>query len=353
MACRFDTISDLLNHGFDTLVDARSPSEFTLDHIPGAINLPSLFDDEREKVGTTYVQNSPFEARKIGAALLARNAADHVEQHMADHDGSWRPLLYCWRGGQRSGAFATILKQIGWRADTLDNGYMQWRRLVKTALYDNPVSHPLVLLDGNTGTGKTAILSKLSSMGIQTIDLEQMAGHRGSLLGAMHHAQPSQKWFETQLASTFATLDPNRPTVIEAESAKIGKINVPKQVWKAMQAAPRILISAPSAERAKFLAKTYSDIASDPAELARRLAPLRMLRGNTTIDHWLTLIQAGDLQDAATAMIADHYDPAYTKARKSCSFRSLGHVTAQSLDDTGQLDVAQKITDIIRSSERP
>ncbi|MEL6172582.1 MAG: rhodanese-like domain-containing protein, partial [Pseudomonadota bacterium] len=135
MAQKFSTLSDVIDHGFDTLVDVRAPGEFADDHVPGAVNLPVLDDAERARVGTIYKQDSPFRARKIGAALVARNAATHIEGPLADKDGGWRPLVYCWRGGQRSGAFGWMLKEIGWRADTLQGGYKTFRRLVVRVLY--------------------------------------------------------------------------------------------------------------------------------------------------------------------------------------------------------------------------
>ncbi|MFZ1662256.1 MAG: rhodanese-like domain-containing protein, partial [Paracoccaceae bacterium] len=141
--------------GFDAIIDVRSPAEFAEDHIPGAINLPVLDNDERARVGTIYKQQSPFLARKIGGALVAKNAARHLEGPLADLTGGWRPLIYCWRGGQRSGSFATILSQVGWRVELLQGGYKTWRALVVTQLADLPVASPVTVLDGNTGTAKT------------------------------------------------------------------------------------------------------------------------------------------------------------------------------------------------------
>lgn len=349
MAQSFDSIADLLNHGFDTVIDVRSPSEFTNDHVPGAINLPALSDAERHEVGTTYTQVSAFDARKMGAALLARNVADHVDQRLSEYDGAWRPLVYCWRGGQRSGAFAIILQQIGWRADRLTDGYMQWRRLVKAALYDTPLPHRLVLLDGNTGTAKTDTIKRLASRGVQTLDLEGLAGHRGSLLGATADGQPSQKWFETQLATALSQFDPTRPTVVEAESSKIGGINLPQQLWQAMRTAPRILITADLTDRAAYLTRAYADITNNPDELARRLAPLRQLHGNARLAEWLDLAYSDDMAGLATSLMVQHYDLSYEKSRKSRNFEVLAKISASSLDTTGQDIVADQIEATLRS----
>ena len=348
MPTQFDTLRAMLDHGFDTLIDVRSPAEFAADHIPGAINLPALSNDQRAEVGTIYKQVSPFTARKLGATLVARNVADHVEGPLADKDGSWRPLVYCWRGGQRSGSFTIILQQIGWRADTVEGGYMTWRRLVKQALYDTPIAHRIILLDGNTGTAKTALLAKLAERGAQVIDLEGLAGHRGSLLGRTAGGQPDQKGFETALAVAFANLDPNRPVVIEAESSKIGKINLPKQLWSAMISAPKIMVSAPIGARAAFLETAYADVISDPADLAKRLAPLRNIRGHAVVDGWLELMNAGDFRALASALMEQHYDAAYAKSRGADEHEILADFSADSLDEAGQNTLADAILNVIR-----
>ncbi len=300
---------------FDTVIDVRSPSEFAEDHIPGAINLPVLSDAERVTVGTIYVQDSPFKARKIGAALVARNAARHLEQALMGKDGGWKPLVYCWRGGQRSGSFATILRQVGWRAAVVEGGYKAYRARVRQALYDTDFAAKVVLLDGNTGTAKTDVLKALAARGVQMIDLEGLANHRGSLFGARAGGQPSQKAFESALAQVVAGLDPAQPVVVEAESSKVGQLVVPPKLWAAMRAAPRLEIEAPLAARAQYLAAAYSDIIEDGVRLGATLDKLRSYHGADTIEHWHGLAKAGEMEALATALMAEHYDSRYAKAR--------------------------------------
>ena len=343
----FDSLRALAAHGFDTVIDVRSPAEFAEDHVPGAINLPALTDAQRAEVGTIYVQDSPFKARKLGAAMVARNVADHVDGPLNHHDGSWRPLVYCWRGGQRSGSVATILSQIGWRADTLKGGYQSYRKLVHHALYIDPLPHRLVLLDGYTGTAKTAILHLLAERGVQVLDLEGLAAHRGSLLGAVAEDQPEQKGFESQLAQRLLALDPARPTLVEAESSKIGRIVLPKQLWSVMKDAPRIEVTAPVAARAEFLTDAYSDIIADPAALRARLQPLRHLRGHATVERWEGLIGAGDFRALATDLMVEHYDPAYARSRKADSREWLAAVEADRLDADGRARAADEIARVL------
>ncbi len=343
MAQEFTSITGLMAHGFDTVIDVRSPAEFAQDHLPGAINLPALSNEERAKVGTIYVQQSRFLARKTGAAMVFRNAAAHVETHLMDKPGGWRPLVYCWRGGQRSGSFAWMLGQIGWRAEVIDGGYRSYRRLVKQSLYDTPLPHHLVALDGYTGTAKTALLQVLRGRGVQVLDLEGLAGHRGSLLGGLAAPQPEQKAFESALAAALVGLDPARAVLIEAESSKIGARIIPPGLWTAMRHAPRIEITAPIDARTSYLVRAYDDILSDTETLRSRLDPLRHFRGHAVVDAWISMIEAGDKPGLTRALMQQHYDPAYDKSRHAHPFRSLAKVNADTLDDKGLAQAASQI----------
>ncbi|MEI4260672.1 tRNA 2-selenouridine(34) synthase MnmH [Roseovarius sp. D0-M9] len=317
----------------DTLIDARSPSEFAEDHLPGAINLPSLDDAERAEVGTIYVQEDRFKARRIGASLVARNVAAHLEGPLARHDGSWQPLVYCWRGGQRSGSFASILEQIGWRVRLLEGGYRAYRRLVVQMLYESTLALRPVLLDGNTGTAKTRLLELLEESGVQVIDLEGLANHRGSALGARAGGQPPQKLFEGRLAQKIAALDPARPVVIEAESHKVGTRIVPPSLWTAMKSAPVIRVTAPAEARARYLANAYSDMTDQPEELCASLDLLRPLRGHETVDHWQEMVATGDFTALAEELIREHYDPGYQRARERHETAQARAVSLPALDD--------------------
>lgn len=321
MSFAITSVRQALEHGFDTVIDVRSPAEFAEDRMPGAISLPVLSDAERARVGTIYVQEDPFLARKIGAALVARNAAAHIEGPLADKPGGWHPLVYCWRGGQRSGSFATILKQIGWRAETVEGGYKAWRRAVVRSLYDDDLPHRLVLLDGNTGTAKTALLARLATRGVQVLDLEALAAHRGSLFGDMGAAQPAQKGFESAVAAALARLDPARPVLVEAESSRIGRLRLPPSLFKAMQAASRVAIRAPLAARAVFLAQIYGESTADTGWLVDRLTALTPFLGKVRVAELCAMAEAGEHEVIAAALIQEHYDPAYGRSRRRQAVR--------------------------------
>ncbi len=317
MIRRTADLSPAARDGFDAVIDVRSPAEFVLDHLPGAINLPVLDDAQRAVVGTEYVQGSKFIARRTGAAMVARNIAAHLDGALADRGGGFKPLVYCWRGGQRSGAMVTVMDQIGWPVMVLDGGYQTWRRQAKAALYDTALPHRLVLLDGPTGAGKTALLTALSVRDVQTLDLEALAGHRGSLFGAMPGGQPSQKAFETGLHDALSRLDPGRPVVVEAESSKIGARVLPPSLWAAMAAAPVIPIDSPVAVRTARTVRDYAAFAADASALDEALTRLPRHHGKETVAGWRALAAAGEMETLAEALIVAHYDPAYRRAGRT------------------------------------
>lgn len=350
MGLKLENLQTLTEHGFDDLIDVRSPAEYAKDHVPGAVNLPVLDNSERALVGTIYKQESAFKARKVGAALIARNAAHHIETHFAEMDGGYRPLVYCWRGGMRSGSLITILKDIGWRAEPLIGGYNSYRRAVVAEVYEQPFQGQVVLLDGNTGTAKTALLHALGGRGAQVMDLEGLAHHRGSLFGAMADAQPSQKAFESGIAMVMSGLDPSRPLIVEAESSKIGQRTVPPSLWAAMKDAPRIQVAASLDDRAAFLARAYADICEDTRRLEAIIEQLRPYHARDIIDAWIDLAWAGDMVELARELMAQHYDPRYAKQRARQEMSILHRLLLADLSD-GTIDAAAaEVMDVLTRS---
>jgi tRNA 2-selenouridine synthase len=342
MAITLSSLSQLAALGFDDIIDVRSPAEFAEDHVPGAINLPVLDDVERAEVGTIYKQDSPFRARKVGAARVAANASRHLQGPLADKSGGWRPLVYCWRGGQRSGSFASILAQIGWRVELVSGGYKAYRSLVVEALYDAVFPCPVILLDGNTGSAKTELLHRLAARDVQILDLEGLAHHRGSLFGAMAGGQPSQKAFESALAGAIARLDPMRPVVVEAESSKVGNCRLPPGLWKAMAAARRVEVVAPVAARARYLLTAYADLTADTARLASVVNRLRPAHSATQIAAWQVMVNQGDFEQLAAGLMAEHYDPRYARHRAR-----LEPAAARSSEIFGVEDLSQDALDTL------
>jgi len=301
---------------FDVIIDARSPAEYADDHVPGAISCPVLSDEERARVGTLYKQVSPFEARKVGAALVAKNIACHIEQHFLDKPKEWRPLVYCWRGGKRSGAFTHILREIGWDAHRLDGGYKGWRRQIIEELADLPRRFRFQVISGATGSAKSRILEALAAEGAQILHLEECAAHKGSVLGNLpHEAQPSQKAFETRLHTALSALDPANQVFVEAESRRIGVVQLPDTLIAAIRAAPCLRIEATTAARVDFLLGDYDYFLADPRWLAVRLGNLRGLQSNETLARWLELVEAGDFRNLVAELLEKHYDPLYQRSQ--------------------------------------
>jgi tRNA 2-selenouridine synthase len=301
---------------FDTLIDARSPSEYRDDHIPGAISCPVLDDEERSHVGTLYVQVSPFEARKVGAALVAKNIARHLEEHFLDRPKQWRPLVYCWRGGQRSGAFTHILREIGWDAHRLEGGYKTWRRTVITTLEQRPAEFRFIVLAGATGSAKSRLLEALADEGAQTLHLEALAAHKGSVLGGIpNQPQPSQKAFETRLYTALAGLKPEQPVFVEAESRRIGTVQMPNALLDGIRAGRCIRIEASVAARVEFLLRDYDYFLADRASLTASLARLQGLQSNTMLAGWQQLAEHGEFATLVTELLEEHYDPLYRRSQ--------------------------------------
>ena len=320
MALRRISASDaLLRLGkFDALVDARSESEFAEDHLPGAQNWPSLNDAERHRVGTEYTQVSPFAARKHGAVLVARNIARHLETHGAALERGWRPLLYCWRGGQRSGALASVLDQIGFTVHVLDGGYQAFRRAVIAELQTRPATLRLRPLCGRTGSAKSRLLGALREQGAQVLDLEALACHRGSVLGPLPgQPQPSQKAFETQLWHTLRGFDAARPVYVEGESRTIGRLRVPDALLERLRAAPCVRVHMPLPARVAFLLHDYAHFVDDVESFCQRLESLRELRGAAVVARWQSQARAGDLAQVVEELLTKHYDPNYERSMRS------------------------------------
>jgi tRNA 2-selenouridine synthase len=297
---------------FDAILDVRSPGEFAEDHLPGAVNWPVLDDEERRIVGTLY-KTDAFAARRLGAALVARNVARHLETRTDGLPKTWRPLVYCWRGGQRSLSLHWFLGQIGFRSRQLVGGYKAYRAQVRDDLDTLPARLHYRVLCGLTGSGKTRLLQALAGQGAQVLDLEGLAAHRGSVLGGLPDApQPSQKGFDSQLWTALRSFDPARPVFVESESRKIGRVALPSAMLQTLQTRGQPLwIEMPEAARVDLLLQDYAHFSADPERFCRALDALVTLRGRQRVADWQAQARAGDWPGVFAALIREHYDPGY------------------------------------------
>ncbi|AXF20589.1 tRNA 2-selenouridine(34) synthase MnmH [Burkholderia pyrrocinia] len=303
---------------FDEIIDVRTPLEFAEDHIPGALNAPVLSNEERVLVGTMYRQVSPYEATRVGAAIVARNIARHLDTTFADRPRNWRPLIYCWRGGKRSGSMTAWFNLIGWQARQLDGGYKAYRRSVCATLDTLPTRFRYIALVGHTGCGKTRLLNALRDAGAQTLDLEALACHRGSLLGALPGTpQPSQKGFDSGLVETLGRFDPEWPVFVESESRRIGLVQLPIALLDAFHAGPWVQVDAAHDERIAFLLDDYAHLFDEPAAFKAQLHRLIGLHSREEVAHWNALIDANARAELFTTLIDKHYDPAYARTYRA------------------------------------
>lgn len=339
--------------GFDAIIDVRSPHEFAEDHIPGAINLPVLSNDERVEVGTVYKQQSTFGARRIGAGYVSQNIAKHLEYFFADQAPSSRFLIYCWRGGLRSQSMATVLSKVGWRIGLLQGGYKTWRRQVVQSLRQNAEPFNVILLDGQTGTAKTEILNRFVAAGGQAVNLEEIAAHRGSVFGAHTQIQqPSQKYFESILWHELSKRDQLSPILVEAESNRIGRCEIPKRLWQSMRSAPVISIEADQTLRSAYLVKAYSDIVSNSDAISAAINRLKPFHSKTQIEAWHELSRAQSNEYLAASLMREHYDPSYNRSRKARQTLPINVVTLAGYDHESLENAASQIISTIESRNR-
>ena len=297
---------------FDAIIDVRSPAEFALDHIPGAINLPVLNNEERIEIGTLYKQVSPFAAKKLGAAYVSRNIANHLESSLIDFPREWRPLIYCWRGGERSGAFTHILNRVGWKAMQLQSGYQGFRRVVIDGLDQAAKDFSFQVIAGMTGSGKTRILQEIGALGQQILDLEGLAIHRGSVLGNEPNIeQPSQKGFETNLWNALNQLDPNKIVFVESESKKVGGLHIPDPLMERIREGQCIELRSGTATRVSWLLREYRHFLANPESFKQKLGLLTSRYGKVQISKWHEAIDAGDFESLVEELLVMHYDPSY------------------------------------------
>lgn len=300
---------------FDTIIDARTEDEHALDHLPGAVNWPTLDNAERITIGTMYKQVNPFEAKKRGAALSARNIAAHIEREVLDKPKGWKPLVYCWRGGNRSGALATILGAIGFQVTLIEGGYKAWRAALVDDIPRLAQRLHYRVVCGPTGSGKTRLLQALAAEGAQVLDLEALANHRSSVLGHIPGVeQPSQKRFDSLIWDALQHFDPARPVFVESESKKVGNVRVPDALIDAMRDSPCIDLQLADEERVALLLEDYDFFVKDPDFFCQRLEALSELRGKAVVGEWTEKVKAGQTSEVVLELLTRHYDPMYAQS---------------------------------------
>lgn len=338
---------------FDAIIDARTEDEHALDHVPGAVNWPTLDNAERITIGTMYKQVNAFEAKKRGAALSARNIAAHIEREVIDKPRSWKPLVYCWRGGNRSGALATILGAIGFNVTLIEGGYKAWRAALVDDLPRLAEHLHYRVVCGPTGSGKTRLLQALATQGAQVLDLEALANHRSSVLGHIPGVeQPSQKRFDSLIWDALRQFDPARPVFVESESKKVGNVRVPDALIDAMRASPCIDLQLSNEERVALLQEDYDFFVTDPAHFCQRLEALTELRGKAVVGEWIEKVKAGQTPEVVLKLLTEHYDPMYAQSIER-NFKQYGNALPCVLKDRSPAALAHVAHSLVFSEPHP
>lgn len=338
--------------GYALIIDARTPREFALDHIPGAVNLPVVDNDQYAEVGTLH-RTDKHRAYSIGVAYAMRNISDALTSTISRLSRADRILVYCFRGGKRSRLWADNLRTIGFTVDVVPGGWKAYRRWVMSALEVLPRTFDYRVLCGPTGCGKTRLLAALRDCGEQVLDLEAMAKHRGSLIGAIPgEVQPPQKLFDSQLLDALRRLQSDRPVWVEAESKKIGQIQIPLSMFEAMHASPFIRVTASMPERVKLWRQDYANLESDPQFLMQRLQPLKPLIGAETLKSWQDLADQRHMPELFEQLMLVHYDPTYLRSsvRHYPGFADAPEICLPALDHHALVPVARKLAAEFSSS---
>jgi tRNA 2-selenouridine synthase len=331
---------------FSTIIDARSPGEYAQDHLPGALNWPTLDDAQRQQIGTEYKQVNGFEAKKRGAIMAARNIASHIERELLDKPKDWAPLLYCWRGGKRSGSLALILDQIGFRVSLIEGGYKAFRAALLLDLPRQARRLQFQVICGTTGSGKTRLLHALAERGAQVLDLEGLARHRSSVLGLVPgQSQPSQKAFDTLIWHALSRFSADRVVYVESESKKVGNVAVPDSLITAMRASDCLRLDLADPHRVKLLLQDYDFFVRDTELFCERLDTLVQVRGGPTVRQWQALARAGDTTEVVRQLLQLHYDPTYLASmqRNFSRYAQAATLTARDESQQAMQELARQI----------
>lgn len=316
------------------LLDTRTPAEFEKAHIPGAINLPLFSNEERVKVGTTYKQVGREEAILLGFELTGSKWRGFIEKAL-EIAPERKVAVHCWRGGMRSGAMAWALDFYGFEVFVIEGGYKAYRHFVLNLFEHN---YPVTVLGGMTGSHKTAILNEIEKKGEQTIDLEGLANHMGSSFGSMgRRQQPTQEQFENNLAEKLRKTDKNRKLWLEDESASIGKIRLPQNLWKQMQNATVIEVRISDEERVNFLTEEYGVLDKDFLIEATMHISKRL--GSNHAKEAVTAITENRMTDFIKIVLV-YYDKAY---HRCLDRRSVETIHSIDIDYKTAEDAAEKI----------
>ncbi len=307
------TVEEALNKGY-RFIDTRTPEEFEEFHIPGAYNVPLFSAEERKKVSQVYYEKGEKEARLYALEIVGPKLHKIVRQIKEIKDREGKVVVYCWRGGMRSLAVAAICTLAGVSVPRLEGGYRAFRKYILNRMAEVLKDKKLIVLYGPTGSGKTRIIRALKEKGYPVIDLEGLAGHRGSVFGGIGLDQPSQKMFDALLWQEVERLKDAPCILIEGESRKIGRLFIPEPFWKAMERGEKIYVELPLEERVKISMEDYGVDRFPSTVYLEALSRIRKILGDEKFREIEGLIREKRYTEAVSELMINYYDKLYARS---------------------------------------
>lgn len=317
-------------------VDVRAPIEYNEDHIPGAINLPIFNDEERKEIGTMYKMAGKVDAVKRGTEIGGRRIVDIINSLTKIEDR--QIIIYCARGGMRSGAVASLISSLGIKTFRIIDGYRSFRKMVMDQLYNLTIKPQIFVLQGLTGAGKTEILRLIPN----SVDLEDMAGHRSSLFGGIGLKQNSQKRFETLLWLKLEELKNEDFVLFEGESKKVGNLHIPDNIFSQMREAPAIYIDTAIERRVAIIRKEYTGFNEDE-KILKTVNSLKRKIGQEKADKLVELYNNGNLDEFIKILLLDYYDSLYRHTLDTFQYLA-------SIDNTDTVETSKRVIEVIKKS---
>ncbi len=320
-------VQDALQIKDHIFIDVRSPSEYTDATIPGAVNIPLFTDAERSRIGTVYKQQNPEKAREVGLEVVAPKLPGLVRQVKEAADNK-TPIIFCWRGGERSKNLCSILKMMMISGYRLEGGYKAYRTYILDRLANYYLSAKAIVLHGYTGSGKTMILEKLAKKGHPVLDLEGLAGHRGSAFGSIGIKDVrNQKQFDALLYNRLEELKDQPYILLEAESKRIGRVNMPDFLFMKKEQGIPILVNASLDVRAEriireyvvnginqeFLETCHKSLQAIQKKLVQRI-------GKAGFEEVVMALWRKDLHYVTSVLLTEYYDPLYQHSQNMYDF---------------------------------
>lgn len=294
-------------------IDTRTPKEFAEDHLPRAINLPIFSNEERAIVGTIYKQTSQEKAIEKGVEFFSQKLPEFMQE--VNKYKNKELIIYCWRGGMRSRSVVALLDSLGYKVKQLEGGHKAYRAYVRERLQHFQLKPKLMVLWGLTCTGKTELIKQFPN----SIDLEGLAQHRGSLYGALGLLPRSQKAFENLLLQEVEKLNNQECILVEGESKKIGNVQIPAFFYKAMLQGKHILITRSLQKRADAAVQEYFGERNIPT-IKKITESLWKVIGKQKKEEVLRLLDDRNFLEAAKILLEFYYDPLYGHTLKKMQF---------------------------------